>query len=139
MNCQRLVIVIATNLLCYLLTIFFFVEDVRRGDIYFFKLVQFGARLLRGTEDVSLEEPRRSLGSLELHVRSGGYSKDIVEFFETPLLAKVSIRRSQSLTSSVYLCFREPEPDHDERQSIEASIEAKGTLRLHGRQHAWER
>jgi len=63
-----------------------FVKNVGSSGIDFVKLVQLGARLFRGAEDVSLEEPRHRLGDLMVHVRLGRHRKDIVEFFERSLL-----------------------------------------------------
>jgi len=112
--------------------ILLFVENVGSRCVDLVKLVQLGARLVCFAEDVSFEEPWHRLGDLEVHVRPGGYGKDIVEFFKRSLLGTISIVWKRSIRrSSTYLCFRKPEPDHDECYSIKGGVETEGTLRPH--------
>ena len=106
---------------CHLLTMHVLVEDIRRGGVYFFELVKLGARFLRGPEDVSLKPPWSSFRSLELHVRSGGHGKHIIEFLEGSLLEKcehiVTIVFA-NLRRLTYFRFGKPEPDHEECNSV---------------------
>jgi hypothetical protein len=112
------------------------IEDIWRGCVYFFELVQLGARLLRGPDDVSLKPPWSSFRSLELHVRSGGHGKHIIEFFERSLLEKCQHMVTIILAALTYFGFGKPEPDHEECNSVQSSVESEGTLRFHGLEHS---
>lgn len=72
------------------------------------EMIQLGLALSLPKENPFPKPPWKLFRRLELGVTSGGYSKDVVELFESSLLR-----------------FRQEEVDEEERHNVQTRIEAK--------------